>query len=205
MASHAYCSQEIMTVSSELDLVSFEQRLLRLKQALGVRTDQEVAEALGMTKAALSDRKRRKAFPEDRLFTLAARRPELGIDPHWVMHGKSAAQSVAGRLEAFPSRLAELRCEEPLPVFAAKVGIPTDSLELLERGLALPTLDQFRRLVDAFPDRSPSWIAGGPKLELDGDLNDLEIILIRNYRLCSEEVRDQLRRAAAAGAMEALR
>lgn len=69
----------------------------------------------------------------------------------------------------------------------------------------MPTLDQFRRLVDAFPDRSPSWIAGGPKLELDGDLNDLEIILIRNYRLCSEEVRDQLRRAAAAGAMEALR
>lgn len=67
----------------------FDQQLLRLKSALGVTADQEVAEALGLSKAALSDRKRRGAFPEDKLWALAQRRPELQINPFWVLSGQA--------------------------------------------------------------------------------------------------------------------
>lgn len=71
----------------------FDAQLLRLKQALGVTEDQDVATALALTKAAFSDRKRRGAFPEDKLFALQARRPELGIDATYVLTGERLSAS----------------------------------------------------------------------------------------------------------------
>lgn len=67
----------------------FNQQLLRLKQALRVTEDQDVAEILGMTKAAFSARKGRKAFPEDKVKALAADRPELRLDVKYVLTGQS--------------------------------------------------------------------------------------------------------------------
>lgn len=65
----------------------FDHQLLRLKAALGVTSDQAVAAALGMTKAAFSDRKKRGAFPEDKLRALVTLRPDLLIDPTYVLTG----------------------------------------------------------------------------------------------------------------------
>lgn len=59
----------------------------RLKAALGVREDQEVAKALGMTKAALSLRKKRGTFPSDKLVALSASRPDLAIDVSYIVSG----------------------------------------------------------------------------------------------------------------------
>ncbi|GMV76456.1 MAG: hypothetical protein AMXMBFR78_34050 [Rubrivivax sp.] len=67
---------------------AFEQKLQRLELALGVRGDGKLAAALGMTPAALSDRKRRGAFPVQRLVALAKERPESGVDPVFVVSGK---------------------------------------------------------------------------------------------------------------------
>lgn len=67
----------------------FDQQLLRLKQALGVTEDQGVAEALGLSKAAFADRKRRDAFPTDKLRALAGDRPELLLDVKYVLTGVS--------------------------------------------------------------------------------------------------------------------
>ena len=80
----------------------FDQQLLRLKSALGVTADQQVAEALGLSKAALSDRKKRGAFPEDKLWALAQRRPELQLNPFWVLSGQSdeVMRATAGVLTA---------------------------------------------------------------------------------------------------------
>lgn len=66
---------------------NFDQQLLRLKQALGVTSDQDVAAALGLTKAAFSDRKKRGSFPEEKLYALAAKRPELHLDVLHVLAG----------------------------------------------------------------------------------------------------------------------
>jgi hypothetical protein len=73
---------------SQENMNNFEKQLLRLKQALAVSADQEVAALLGLTKAAFSDRKVRDAFPEDKLLALSARRPELGLNVDYVLTGK---------------------------------------------------------------------------------------------------------------------
>lgn len=66
----------------------FEAALLRLKGALQVTTDREVAEALGMSPNALNERKRRDSFPEDRVRALAAK---LHFDAEYVIGGVAQA------------------------------------------------------------------------------------------------------------------
>src|SRR5690625_7281690 len=62
----------------------FDIQLLRLKKVLGVTEDQQVAQFLGMTKHAFSDRKRRGAFPMDKVLALKATRPDLAIDDVYI-------------------------------------------------------------------------------------------------------------------------
>lgn len=90
----------------------FDQQLLRLKEALGVTADQDVAAALGMTKAALSERKRRDAFPKEKLYELVARRPELEIDTVYVLTGEH--QELNRRLKAL-KEASDLAAELKLP------------------------------------------------------------------------------------------
>jgi transcriptional regulator with XRE-family HTH domain len=70
----------------------FDQKLLRLKHATGLTEDQDVAELLGMSRAAFSARKKRDAFPDDKVYALAAQRPEIGIDVDQVLTGDSEPQ-----------------------------------------------------------------------------------------------------------------
>lgn len=67
----------------------FNDQLGRLMTALGVSQEQVVAEMLGMSKQALADRKRREAFPIDKLKALAADRPELHLDVKYILTGVS--------------------------------------------------------------------------------------------------------------------
>lgn len=96
---------------------NFEQQLLRLKQVLKVTSDQDVAAALGLSKAAFSDRKRRGAFPEERLFALATKRPDLHLDVLYVLAGdrKDAAM-----------RLTFAELEAALVLGADKGGTPAE-------------------------------------------------------------------------------
>lgn len=66
----------------------FSDALDRLKHELRVSKDGEVAEALGMTKTAFSERKRRGAFPEKELKALADQRPNLKVDVLYVLTGE---------------------------------------------------------------------------------------------------------------------
>lgn len=72
-----------------VDVSDFEQALLRLKERLGVASDKAVAELLGMGEKALNARKRRGAFPEDKLKALANDRPDLKLDVKYVITGTS--------------------------------------------------------------------------------------------------------------------
>lgn len=106
----------------------FDLQLLRLKQALRITEDQDVAEALGMTKAAFSARKVRQAFPVDKVKALAAERPELNLDVKYVLTGKS--DELDRRLDALAkaTRVASRVAEGPAvyeaqaEVFALLVG-----------------------------------------------------------------------------------
>ncbi len=67
---------------------TFDERLMRLKRATGLLKDREIAEALGLSKAAFADRKKRESFPDDRLFALAAKRPDLRLDVGHILNGE---------------------------------------------------------------------------------------------------------------------
>lgn len=68
--------------------INFGEALSRLKVQMGVSEDQEVAEALGLSKAAFSARKGRDSFPEKELRALLNERPELPIDVDYVLTGR---------------------------------------------------------------------------------------------------------------------
>jgi transcriptional regulator with XRE-family HTH domain len=76
---------------------NFEKQLLRLKQAIGATKDQEVASALGMSPAAFSDRKKRDAFPVEKVYALAARHPDLQLDVDYIVTGTSDRQKELNR------------------------------------------------------------------------------------------------------------
>lgn len=65
----------------------FSGALQRLKYCLRVSKDGEVADALGFTKSAFAERKRRGAFPETELRALAQARPDLRIDVAYILTG----------------------------------------------------------------------------------------------------------------------
>lgn len=79
---------------------AFDDQLARLKLQLGMKRDIEVAAVLGLGRAALSDRKKRGTFPMDRVTQLAASRPDLNLDMHYILTGES---------KAFGERLDQLR------------------------------------------------------------------------------------------------
>lgn len=67
---------------------NFDAALLRLKGALQVQTDKEVAGLLGMSPTALNDRKRRDAFPDDKVRALSLTRH---FDAEYVITGVAQA------------------------------------------------------------------------------------------------------------------
>lgn len=75
----------------------FSDALSRLKYELRVSKDGEVAAALGMSKTAFAERKRRGAFPEREMKELAQQRPDLHIDVGYVLTGDSADPTRAMR------------------------------------------------------------------------------------------------------------
>lgn len=83
-------------------MTPFDEAALRLKQALGMTQDREVAAALGLSPTAWVGRKRRGTFPGTEVYALAAKRPELGLDVSYVLSGIPQRQ-VAQQLAAEPA------------------------------------------------------------------------------------------------------
>lgn len=71
-----------------MDFFSFEAALLRLKGALALQADKDVADALGMAPSAFNKRKARGSFPEAEVRALAA---ERGFDAEYVISGVAQA------------------------------------------------------------------------------------------------------------------
>lgn len=65
----------------------------RLKIALSVTMDKEVAAYLGLSKSAFAERKKRNAFPTKELELLAKNQPELGLDVELILTGWSEAKA----------------------------------------------------------------------------------------------------------------
>ena len=73
---------------------NFEIITLRLKQALQLKTDKQIAEALGLSQRAWVGRKKSGRFPEEELFALKGKSPELNLDVEYILHGDAMQQYV---------------------------------------------------------------------------------------------------------------
>lgn len=174
---------------------SFESVLLRLKAELKVPTDKEVGALLGLQEKALSARKRRDAFPEDKLRALAQQRPDLNIDVGYVLNGvrqEEARQAVAN----IPMRLQQLRIERGAKAVSEAMSITEEALARVEAGAANPSPEQMMALAKNLPDVDVAWLLGLPATEVP-DLTHEEGVLIFNYRGSSAEGKEALRRMAA--------
>lgn len=127
-------------------MVEFSEQLKRLKRSLGLVEDQEIAEALGMTKAALSARKARRSFPIEKLKLLAAGRPELRLDVKYVLTGITA--ELERRLEAIhkPNKNPYGVAEEP-----PQNVVPVDVSDEFSSGL----LQDERQLLRCYRQAKP--------------------------------------------------
>lgn len=67
---------------------AFQKFLLRLKEALGVAADKDVAALLGFESRAFAARKRRNSIPDTELYALSAKRPELNLDVQYILTGE---------------------------------------------------------------------------------------------------------------------
>ena len=174
----------------------FDEQLSRLKTVLGVDEDQDVARALGLTKAALSARKTRGSFPADKLYALAAMRPDLGIDVSHVLRGITTGAAASEAVKNIPAAVHEVRSAMGEAEFAAAWGIGAEQLAQIESGQRLPSPDLLKRLAALYPDHS-AYLLTGMRPELPGPLSGAEVVLVANYRASSEEGQAALRRAAA--------
>lgn len=153
----------------------FSDALSRLKYLLHVSKDGEVAEALGFSKTAFSERKKRGSFPADELRALAQRRPDLGIDVDYVLTGEPPPDDGG---------------DETDDEFADRIQAETRMRRLVE---ALP-LDEFARM------RLAALMSGDPAQDApriaeairEAALDKGEQLLIDNYRRSSDEGRAYL-------------
>lgn len=90
----------------------FEEASLRLKQALKVTTDKEVAALLGLSPVAWVGRKNRGNFPVKEVQALATQRPELGLDVDWIVTGTSAYLTTMTKQETSVVQLFRLLNEQ---------------------------------------------------------------------------------------------
>lgn len=166
----------------------FDEQLLRLKAELKETEDQAIAAYLGLTKAAFSDRKRRDAFPADKLRALAQLRPDLNIDVDYVLTGVSLdlgktmaayAGSAAGKqllaevtLGHMPGKVSPSPSAAPGEVVALPVS---DSGGLTWRRILVIAIDELNAAGKRLPgekllelvDLLMAWQAEGVKVDAE--------------------------------------
>jgi transcriptional regulator with XRE-family HTH domain len=81
-------------------MTRFEEQLLRLKQCLGMTKDSQVAAALGMSKAAFSNRKHSGSFPEEKVVALKRSRPDLDVMYVLTGHRRATIGVIEGTIAA---------------------------------------------------------------------------------------------------------
>lgn len=178
---------------------SFGNVLLRLKAQTGLQADKEIAELLGISPTAFNDRKRRDAFPEDKLLALATRRPELNLDVDYVLTGNTE-NAIARAAATIGARIRQVRGETDAADFAAALGIAVDELQRIEQGAKKPSAELLKHLMSSSPNVDPVWLLTGKPRTLEGDLTSHEMVLVANYRASSPEGQALIRRLAVEAA-----
>lgn len=157
----------------------FEEIVRRLKVILGLDTDKEVAEILGMTAKAFASRKLRGAFPEDKLYALAVRRTDLPIPVQYILTGQTEQdrfQEAIGRAPDDPMELTQWALSQAQARITAGENasstphLTADELELLELFRAAP-LQRKMEAVRVLSGESGGKAAGKRSVKVSGNGN----------------------------------
>lgn len=180
-----------------MDMFEFDRALGRLKQAVGVRTNKDLAPFLGLKESALSKRKRRGAFPVDDLKALASARPDLAIDVDHVLGVKNTTtDDVPSFIRGMAHRLQMIRGERSIEDFAAVVGLGADQLREIDSAARLPTPQELVSLLRADTGHDPYWLVTGSARPAPSKLAPDEISLIEHYRQSGRVGRELILRLA---------
>lgn len=179
-----------------MDIFEIERAVLRLKEMVNVKTDKDIAGLLGMDVSAFNKRKKRNSFPERELLALAEARPELGIDTHYVLTGQRLKDSAAESIRGLPERVREIRGTLSEAEFASAWGIGPEQLAQVESGQRPPSADLLKRLAVVYPDDA-TYLLTGMRPKVDRPVTAREVVLVTNYRACSDEGREALLAQAA--------
>ncbi len=171
----------------------FSDLLSRLKHELRTSKDQEIAAALGMSKTAFSERKKRNSFPEKELLALAAARPELGIDTQYVLTGR-ATRMAFGTAKQIGTRLRNerQRINWSEADMAQHLGCALADYVALEQGLRATSTQEVMALRE-HDELDADMVLGGASLKRpEWALEKNEAELLTNYRASSDEGRESL-------------
>jgi hypothetical protein len=114
---------------------NFEEMALRLKQQLRVVEDRHAAEVLGLTADAWVKRKKRGAFPDDKVWALATQRPELRLDVNYILTGITGAAKAL--LDAKQDRISR----------AVDLGMDSEDIREMERIADPASVDEIVKLL----------------------------------------------------------
>lgn len=159
----------------------FEEISLRLKQQLGVPTDKDASELLGIAPTAWANRKKRDAFPTAELHALAAMRPELALDVPYVLTGKRSQANVSAKLSTAGDRVRLVRGMRHTNDFAKSLGVDAAYLEQVESAGQWMSNELLTSIVE-HENISPMWLMSGELPVLAGELSPMEVSLIDCYR-----------------------
>lgn len=174
-----------------MDFFAFERAVLRLKEAVGVQTDKDVASLLNLDVSAFNKRKTRGSFPEKELRAFAEAHSELNIDVRYILSGQDTQATLAG----IPARLREVRGEQSIDAIAQKVGVEPNEWQAVESGTQAVTPTFIKKVIESID--APWFLITGEREQLAGKLSEIELVLIENYRNSSVEGQKALSHMAA--------
>lgn len=162
----------------------FEEATLRLKQQLKVTGDKEAAALIGLTEAAWKMRKQRESFPTKEVFALAGKRPELGLDPDWIVTGIASHAEIGARLREERTYRLKLNTKG----MAELGGVTPEQQNEFEMGIKRPPADYQNRIAKAGAE---IWyIMTGERAEDDPLLTPREQALIAAFRRSKTEAQN---------------
>lgn len=170
------------------------ERLKAERERLGL-TQEAFAAAAGAKRRTLVDWEKGVSSPTSVQLSALV---EIGVDATYILTGESTQVTAARAVQNFGPRLRELRGKQHEAPYAEQLGTTPEELAELESGARLPTPEMAMRLAKMHHDKNLLWLLGGDAPRLDGDLTQLEVVLIANYRASSAEGQEMLRRHAAA-------
>ncbi len=154
----------------------FDEASLRLKQMLGVTTDSDVAQMVGLTKAAWYDRKKRGRFPEVLLYAASAKHPEWKLDVPYVLTGRASNGAVLPRPNAAATNTRAEPTESISPTKGRPQGLKTlDEVNAAFTAAGISRADWAR--AHQFKLASVYQVLNGKKKGLRGEAHKVAVML----------------------------